>query len=81
MTIKLGGSTALHLAAEKGHHLVLESILQCCSVREFLDIRERHSNKTALEIAQARYESSIKYGGDATRDQISLNVLLRYYDA
>ena len=80
MTIKLGGSTALHLAAEKSHHKVVESILRCCSVREFLDIRERHSNRTALDVARARYESSVKYGGDATKDQITLNLLLRHYD-
>jgi ankyrin repeat protein len=81
MTIKLGGSTALHLAAEKSHYRVIESILQCCSVREFLEMRERHNNRTALEISRARYESSMKYGGDATADQIALNILLRFYEA
>jgi hypothetical protein len=80
MTIKLGGSTALHLAAEKSHHRVIESILRCCSVREFVDMRERHANRTALDIARARYESSVKYGSDATADQITLNLLLRQYD-
>mmetsp|Transcript_51733 Transcript_51733/g.105303 ORF Transcript_51733/g.105303 Transcript_51733/m.105303 type:complete len:209 (-) Transcript_51733:85-711(-) len=65
-TLKLGGSTALHLAAEKGHqekHLrCLDLLLQSNHTPDLLLTRDRTGNATALEIAQKRLANARKYG-------------------
>ncbi len=82
-TIKLGGSTALHLAAEKGPSriFVIEEILKCCSDPEFLGIQDRNTGKSALQIAVGRLERAQKYGGDDVEQEQRVVDLLKRYGA
>lgn len=80
-TIKLGGSTPLHLAVEKGPSrlFVIEEMLKCCSEPGFLGIADRNTGKTALQIAVGRLESAKKYGGDdVDQEQRVVDLLKRY---
>lgn len=64
MTIKLGGSTALHLAAEKCHlekHLrCMDLLLQCNHTPDLLNLKDRNSQATALEIAEKKLVNAKK---------------------